>query len=283
MLTKPWPASAASLVEAGAVVGDLEGQLVDRRASTVTVIGAPSPAYLPAFCIASRQQKYTAASISASKRARSPMRQTWSAARPGWRPPRSASGRPGRAAAAGRCRGPARAARTSVACTSVRSSSSIGRRLRRVGRRQLAGEAELHRHRHQVLLGAVVQVALDLAAGLVGGGDDPGAGGVRARRCAAAARRGSPAAPSPGARCAGRARPGGRVGEHPVLLLVEGRSASPRSTTMKPSSSPEWAIGPPAPTPSPRPSVRAGTHTADQACPDTRRAGDDRCAPRRRG
>ena len=36
------------------------------------------------------------------------------------------------------------------------------------------GQADLDRHGHQVLLGAVVQVALDLATRVVGRGDDTG-------------------------------------------------------------------------------------------------------------
>ena len=38
-----------------------------------------------------------------------------------------------------------------------------------------AGDADVERHRHEPLLRAVVEVALELAAGLVGGGDDAGA------------------------------------------------------------------------------------------------------------
>jgi hypothetical protein len=57
------------------------------------------------------------------------------------------------------------------------------------------GQAQLEAERDQSLLGAVVQVALDPAPGVVGGGDDPGPGrgelgaavGVR-DRCAGRAR-----------------------------------------------------------------------------------------------
>ena len=44
----------------------------------------------------------------------------------------------------------------------------------RIGLEQPAGQAELDRHGHQVLLGAVVQVALDLAPRVVRRGDDAG-------------------------------------------------------------------------------------------------------------
>jgi hypothetical protein len=46
-----------------------------------------------------------------------------------------------------------------------------------VGRHRRLRRAQLQRQRDQPLLGAVVQVALDAAPGLVGGGDDAGARG----------------------------------------------------------------------------------------------------------
>jgi hypothetical protein len=49
----------------------------------------------------------------------------------------------------------------------------LGGRLRVVGQ-QVPGEAQVDGQRHQVLLGAVVQVPLDLAALGVGGGHDAG-------------------------------------------------------------------------------------------------------------
>ena len=98
----------------------------------------------------------------------------------------------------------------SVTWASSRSSSSMRRRRRRVGVEQLAGQPELDGHRDEVLLGAVVEVALDPAAALVGGGDDAGPGGDELACCAPAARRGSPAGRCRGARCAGRGRAGGR-------------------------------------------------------------------------
>ena len=64
------------------------------------------------------------------------------------------------------------------------------------------GEAQLHGHRHEVLLGAVVQVALELAPLGVAGGDDACPRLAAAPGCAAAARRGWPAARSRAARCA---------------------------------------------------------------------------------
>ena len=62
----------------------------------------------------------------------------------------------------------------SVTWASVAQLLEHGRRRRRVGVEQLAGQTELDGHRHEVLLGAVVEVALDPAAALVGGGDDAG-------------------------------------------------------------------------------------------------------------
>ena len=63
-----------------------------------------------------------------------------------------------------------------VSCTSPVSSSSIADGVGRVVLDRVAGEAELHGQRDEVLLGAVVQVALELAALGVAGGDDAGAG-----------------------------------------------------------------------------------------------------------
>ena len=82
---------------------------------------------------------------------------------------------------------------------------------RRVGVEQLAGEPELHRERDEVLLRAVVQVALDLAARLVGRGDDARTRGAQLlvrdtqvveRRLQRGVERAS---------CAARARPGVRA------------------------------------------------------------------------
>jgi len=50
----------------------------------------------------------------------------------------------------------------------------LGRQLLQPGRDRRLGGAELQGQRDQPLLGPVVQVALDAAAGLVGGGDDTG-------------------------------------------------------------------------------------------------------------
>ena len=103
-------------------------------------------------------------------------RRSW-AGWPGWPPSAGPRAGPGRAAAAGRCRGPARAARRRVSCTSLRSSSSIVSAVDGVASEQPPGQADLDGHGHQVLLGAVVQVAFDLAAGVVRGGHDAGPGG----------------------------------------------------------------------------------------------------------
>ena len=56
------------------------------------------------------------------------------------------------------------------------SWSRISQRGLGVALGQLAGQADVHGQRHQVLLGAVVEVALDLAPGRVGGGHDAGPG-----------------------------------------------------------------------------------------------------------
>ena len=50
---------------------------------------------------------------------------------------------------------------------------------RRVGVELVAGQPQVHRQRHQPLLGAVVEVALDPAALGVAGLDDPRAGGAQ--------------------------------------------------------------------------------------------------------
>ena len=42
-----------------------------------------------------------------------------------------------------------------------------------LGRHLFVDHAKLHHQRHELLLRAIVQVAFDPAAGLVGGGDDP--------------------------------------------------------------------------------------------------------------
>ena len=53
-----------------------------------------------------------------------------------------------------------------------------------IGVGELAGQADVDRERDEVLLGPVVQVALDLAPGLVGRGDDAGARGLELARLA---------------------------------------------------------------------------------------------------
>ena len=59
----------------------------------------------------------------------------------------------------------------------VDDATELGRQLAGGGwHRRLRG-TQLQRQRDQVLLGAVVEVALDPAAGGVGGGHDPGPGG----------------------------------------------------------------------------------------------------------
>ena len=96
-----------------------------------------------------------------------------------------------------------------------------GRRVALLG--ALLGHAQRQRERHEPLLGAVVEVALDAPALGVGGRDDARAGVLRARspgrsapgrrssRAAAprASRRGGRARPAPGCRPAGSARPSG--------------------------------------------------------------------------
>ena len=125
---------------------------------------------------------------------------------------RRAAPRPDRptTAAAGRCRAPATAARRwrparRRGLSSIIASASVGIV------DQLLGQAQLHRHRDEVLLGAVVEVALELAALGVAGGDDARAGTPAVARWSAGARRATPAAPSRAGRCAARGRPGGRA------------------------------------------------------------------------
>ena len=96
---------------------------------------------------------------------------------------------------------------------------------RRVRLEQLAGEPELHRQRDEVLLRAVVEVALDLAARLVGRGDD-----ARTRHAqlvvgdAQIVERGLQRGVEP--RVVERERDRtGELGEHPILFVGERRVA----------------------------------------------------------
>ena len=131
------------------------------------------------------------------------------------------------------------------------------------------GQAQVHRHRHQVLLGAVVQVALHPAALRVAAGDDPGPGPAQLL--------GLPAQLVEGGLEVGvelgvverEAHLPGQIGEHPVVVLGERVGPAGRSTTMSPSSSPAWLTGATRSwlgraRPAPR-----GSQTDAQALPDT--------------
>ena len=152
-------------VEARAVVG---------RPSRVRASGSPrsstrtaaAPACLAAFWSASRQQKYAAAStlerVPADRRLRD-LRRVLPA------PPIAARRAAGHAraprAAAGRCRG--RAGPASSTASAAAASCAVEQRLGALGRARPASvvrEAQVHRQRDQVLLGAVVDVPLEAPA-----------------------------------------------------------------------------------------------------------------------
>ena len=73
----------------------------------------------------------------------------------------------------GGCRGRARAARPGRRSASAASQSSCAASSTASGGTAACATAQLQRQRDQPLLGAVVQVPFDAAAGLVGGGHDP--------------------------------------------------------------------------------------------------------------
>ena len=210
MLTKPWPRRATDeAVEAGTVVADLEVQRAARPPRRDTATVAVAPACLPAFCSASRQQKYTAASMLAAVATDARRRRPSSPARAlGSRPPAAPRRARRRRAVAGRCRAQASAARRSPPARRARSRrSSPG--VRGVVRDGVLGETQLDGERDEVLLRAVVQVALELAPLGVAGRDDAGARVLQLLVASAAARRGSPAGRRRAAGCAGPGRPAG--------------------------------------------------------------------------
>jgi hypothetical protein len=98
-----------------------------------------------------------------------------------------------------------------------------------VGRHRRLRRAQLQRQRDQPLLGAVVQVALDAAPGLVGGGDDAGARGRQL-----------------GLRLGVRDRGGDQLGEVGQARLGSRRRLSPvDATVIRPHRRPWTVIGAP--------------------------------------
>ena len=212
MLTKPWPSSPKPWVRSTvnpAPSSDTSKWRTSSSSHTRTLAVAPSPACLPAFCSASRQQKYTAASISA-----------------GCGRVATVDGRRQRGPAAGRGQRLGQAA-----ADEERREDPVGQGPElldgvldvgpqlvhhldgggRVVLHGVLGQAELDGQGHEVLLGSVVQVALQLAALGIAGGDDAGPAGPQLARWPSAARPATPAARSRAACCGGRGRPGGPV------------------------------------------------------------------------
>ena len=94
-----------------------------------------------------------------------------------------------------------------------------------------------------MLLGAVVQVALDPAALGVAAGDDAGPRRAQlVRLLAQLVQRGLQGRVQLRV-VEGQTDLAGELGEHAVVLLGEGVRAAARSTTMRPSSSPAWLMG----------------------------------------
>ena len=122
-----------------------------------------------------------------------------------------------------------------ASCTSAFSSSSMAIGVGRIVLHGVAGQADLHRQRDEVLLGAVVQVALELAALGVAGGHDAGPGllqlGVRALQLVERRlQRGVELDV-----VQGEADLAGQLGEHAVVALGEGLAVRPGGrTTMRP-------------------------------------------------
>ena len=139
-----------------------------------------------------------------------------------------------------------------------------------IGVGELAGQPHVHRQRDEVLLGPVVQVALDLAPGLVGRGDDAGARGLQLARLA-------PHLVERGLQrgvelhvVQGEPDLTGELGEHAVVLGVEvlgpRRRGAPRSG---PRSSPELVMGATRRMGSSPCGSSAGSQTSTHAGPDT--------------
>ena len=120
-----------------------------------------------------------------------------------------------------------------------------------------------------MLLGAVVQVALDAAALGVAAGHDARPRlaqlvGLLAHLVERGLQRGVEL------RVVQREPDLARqLGEHPVVVLGEGLAVDDRSTTISPSSSPAWLTGATRICSLSRPSSRAGSHTDAHAVPDT--------------
>ena len=165
----------------------------------------------------------------------------------------------------------------SVVCASPRSSSSSVGDRGRVGFEHLAGEPELHRERDEMLLRAVVKVALDLAARLVGRRDDAARESAAVRRWRRAGRRATPATRCRAASCAGQARPGAASSVSTrSSSSVNAASPSARAHTSRPSSSPECAIGATRTTRFSCSARTPGSQTCIHALPETCEPGDDR-------
>ena len=137
-------------------------------------------------------------------------------------------------------------------------------------RDDVAGQPQVDGQGHQVLLGAVVEVALDPPALGVAAGHNAGPGLPQCVGLLAAARRGWSGAPCRAASC-GRPSPTWRARSVSTRSSSSENRSSPaaRSTTTSPSNSPPWLMGATRSWACARPSRRAGSHTDAQALPDT--------------
>ena len=244
MFARPVPAVVVRRVEARAVVLDDAAQRVRPRPSSATrIVGR---ARVLGGVLHGLQAAEVRRRLDGRRSSRpTPVRDDLDRA-PGCRrrPPGERGDQPVvRRAAAGRCRGtgaPGSRSASTAAC-SCSASSASARSGDRCGQR--LGEPQVHRERDQVLLGAVVDVALEPPALGVLGVDQPlprdaqlvGARRQLASRAARARRAAGPrAAP---------ARPGSaRPANSRSSTEVSGR-CSRSWTTSTPSSSPPWRTG----------------------------------------
>ena len=211
-----------------AVVGDLERD-VAVALGEVHPARAEASAYFATFCSASRQQKYSVGLDLAADTGRAPRRRPSPAPRPSAPGRRARRPVPCRPAAADRSRARGRAG------PRARSSPIPGGRRASLPRRagvpvdQRACELELHGQRDELLLRAVVEVALDLAALLVLRGHE-----ALARAPQVLDQCGVPQHEA-GLR--------GEVGDQPLLGRARSARRAASSIDSAPSSSPWWRTG----------------------------------------
>ena len=168
---RPVPCGGRNRIEAPAVVGHGERRCVDRRSESV-IRRRRRLGVLRDVLHRLETREVDGGLDRPAGSGRRRRRGARSAARTSGPGPRARRAAPCRPAAGGRCPGPGRAG-PRVPCASHSGLAEQLARLLRVPLDQVVGELELDRQRHELLLRAVMDVALEPAAALVLRGDQP--------------------------------------------------------------------------------------------------------------